>query len=64
MVMKYVAFPQLVQPGAAASYLETWVAQFLRDLIAPLEMFSLGFIAAGIVLIIVSFVYRPATSSA
>jgi len=62
VVIKYVALPQLA-PTGSAGYLETWVAQLLRDFIAPLEMFSLGFIAAGIVMLIVSFVYRPATSS-
>ncbi len=38
--------------------LQTWVSQLFDDFLAPLEMFSLGLLAAGVVLLIVSFVYR------
>ena len=39
--------------------LETWTSRLLDNLLAPLEMFSLGLLIGGIVLIIVSFVYKP-----
>lgn len=61
-IMKYFAemqIPTLQIP----SLLETWVLQFMGDLLAPLQMFSLGCIIGGIILIVVSFVYRPRQSS-
>ena len=37
--------------------LQTWLPQFIDDLMKPLEMLSLGLLIGGIVLIVVSFVY-------
>ena len=48
----------LQQPELPES-LQTWLSQFLTNLLTPLEMFNLGLLIAGAVLIIVSFVYRP-----
>lgn len=45
------------------SSLQMWLTGFVNDLLAPLEIFSIGLIAAGAALIIVSIVYprlRPA----
>lgn len=45
------------------SSLQMWLTGFVNDLLAPLETFSIGLIAAGAALIIVSIVYprlRPA----
>jgi len=39
--------------------LQTWLPQFLDNLMAPLETFSLGLLIGGVVLVIVSFVYKP-----
>jgi len=39
--------------------LQTWTSRLLDNFLAPLEMFSLGLLIGGIVLIIVSFVYKP-----
>ena len=39
--------------------LQTWVAGLPGDLLAPLQTFSLGLLIGGVVLLIVSFVYRP-----
>jgi len=55
---KYFAGTQLGQLQIPAS-LQTWLPQFLSDFIAPLQMFSLGLLIAGVVLLIVSFVYKP-----
>ena len=41
------------------TWLQTWFPQFLDDFLAPLEIFSIGLMIAGIALIIVSFVYKP-----
>lgn len=45
------------------SSLQTWLPQFLDNLLAPLQIFSLGLLIGGIVLIIVSLVYKPPPSS-
>jgi len=55
---KYFADRPLPIPGLPSS-LETWMPQFLYNVMAPLEMFSLGLLIGGIVLVIVSFVYKP-----
>jgi len=41
------------------TWLQTWLPQFVDDLLTPLEIFSIGLMIAGIALIIVSFVYKP-----
>lgn len=40
------------------SYLRGWLPQFLDNFLAPLEMFSIGLMAGGVALLIVSFVYK------
>lgn len=40
-------------------YLQTWGPQFLSDTLAPLEMYSMVLAAVGVVLLIVSFAYKP-----
>ncbi len=42
--------PQLIQ---------AWLPQLLDGILAPLEIFSIGCMVAGIALVIVSFVYKP-----
>ncbi len=44
------------------SSLQTWLPQFLDNLLAPLQIFSLGLLIGGIVLIVVSLVYQPPQS--
>ncbi len=39
--------------------LETWLNQFLTNLMSPLQTFSLAVLVAGVALLIVSFVYKP-----
>jgi len=36
-----------------------WLPQFLDNLMSPLETFRLGLLIGGVVLVIVSFVYKP-----
>lgn len=46
-----------VAQGMPAS-LETWMVQFMDNLMAPLETFDLVLLIIGVILIVVSFVYR------
>jgi hypothetical protein len=39
--------------------LQAWASQVLVDLLAPLRWLGIGFIAGGIALLVVSFVYKP-----
>ena len=39
--------------------IQPWLPQLLADLLAPLEMFSLGCLIGGVALLVVSFLYRP-----
>lgn len=55
---KHFAAPQLTQLKIPSS-LQAWLPQFLGDFLAPLEMFSLGLMIAGVILIIVSIAYKP-----
>jgi hypothetical protein len=44
--------------GLPAS-VETSLTSLFRDFLAPLQWFSLGILIAGIILLVVSFIYRP-----
>jgi hypothetical protein len=44
---------------AAPSQLQVWASQVLVDLLAPLQWLGVGFVAGGIALLVVSFVYKP-----
>ena len=55
---KHLAGTQLPQLGIPAS-LQAQLPQLLGDFLAPLAMFSIGIGIAGVVLLIVSFVYKP-----
>ncbi len=57
-VAKYLAETQFRKLDIPA-WLQTWLPQFVDDLLTPLEIFSIGLVIAGIALIIVSFVYKP-----
>jgi len=39
-------------------YLQSWLPQLMADILSPMELFSFGLAGMGIVLFIVSFVYR------
>ena len=54
---KYFATAQLPQLGIPPA-LQTWMPQFIGDFLAPLEMFSLGLLIGGAVLLTISFVYK------
>jgi hypothetical protein len=61
LVIKHFAEAQMTQlmaqPDLPAS-LQTWLPQLFDDFLAPLEMFTLGALICGAVLLIISFVYK------
>ena len=61
-VAKYFAVTQMAQFNVP-HYLEGWRFQFVDNLLAPLEMFSLGLLIGGVALIVVSFVYKRRETS-
>lgn len=58
IIIKRLAGAQLPQFGIPP-LLQDWLPQFLRDVLVPLEIFSLSLLIAGVALIVVSFVYKP-----
>ncbi len=48
-------------PDVPAS-LESWLSGLIKDFLAPLQWFSLGILTIGVVLLVVSFVYKPQNS--
>jgi len=57
-IIKNLAGTQLTKLDVPAQ-LQTLLPQFLSDFLAPLEIFSICLMVAGVALIIVSFVYKP-----
>ena len=53
MYLPLYEVPQVVQ---------TWLVSVVNDFIAPLEMFSLGVLVGGVVLLVVSFFVKPGES--
>ena len=47
----------------APPQLQVWASQVLVDLLAPLQWLGIGFIAGGIALLVVSFVYKPSRTT-
>ncbi|MBI2830971.1 MAG: hypothetical protein HYX79_01785 [Chloroflexi bacterium] len=50
--------PQLSVPGVPAQ-LQTWLSQLLNDLFAPIQLYAVWLAAAGVILLVVSFIYKP-----
>ena len=50
-------------PQLQALQLQAWASQVLVDLLAPLQWLGIGFIAGGIALLVVSFVYKPSETT-
>jgi hypothetical protein len=60
LVMKGFATDMLGQAITdLPSHLQTWLIQLVNNLASPLQILSIGFIAGGIVLIVISIIYRP-----
>jgi hypothetical protein len=47
----------------APPQLQVWASQLLVDFLAPLQWLGIGFIAGGIALLVISFVYRPSQTT-
>jgi hypothetical protein len=54
---KSMASTQIAKADMPA-YLQTWLPQLIKDFLTPLEMYGIGLMAGGVILIIVSFVYK------
>jgi hypothetical protein len=60
LIGKSVGGEEILQAMLSApSQLQVWASQVLVDLLAPLQWLGIGFIAGGIALLVVSFVYKP-----
>jgi hypothetical protein len=62
IIGKHYAGAQIAQLMAQPSFpasLQSWLPQVVNEIIKPLEMFSLGALICGAVLLVVSFVYKP-----
>ena len=57
-VAKYFV-PSYSAMGGIPPSLQSWLTQLADDLLAPLEIFSLGLLVSGVILLTVSFVYKP-----
>jgi hypothetical protein len=57
-VTKHLAETQLTRLDIP-TWLQSWFPQFLDNFLAPLEIFNICLMIAGIALLIVSFVYKP-----
>jgi len=56
-IARYLAETQLVHTGLSA-YLQTLITQLIRDALTPLMIYGIALMATGLILLIVSFVYR------
>jgi hypothetical protein len=57
-VARHYMTTSLPMPSDIPVSLQTWLSGFTSDLLAPLQAFSLGLLIGGVVLLVVSFVYR------
>ncbi len=57
LVARYYHFLRLI-PDLPVS-METWLSNLIKDALLPLQWFSLGILILGVVLIVVSIVYKP-----
>jgi len=57
LVTKHFARTMLTQIDLPTQ-LQAWLPQFLNDLLAPVQMYGIGFMVAGVALLIVSVAYK------
>lgn len=58
LLAKY-ASGTLIPQADLPTQLQSWVPQLINDILSPLQIYSISLIAIGIVLLIVSFAYKP-----
>ena len=64
LIGKNVGGEEILQAMLSApSQLQVWASQVMVDLLAPLQWLGIGFIAGGIALLVVSFVYKPSQTT-
>jgi len=60
LIGKNVGGEQMLQAMVGApQQLQVWASQVLVDLLAPLQWLGVGFMAGGVGMLVVSFVYKP-----
>jgi hypothetical protein len=60
LLMKNLITTQMAQATTGMPvYLQTWMTRLITNIAAPMQIMSICFIAAGVILIIVSVIYRP-----
>jgi hypothetical protein len=60
LLMKNLVTDQMTQAVTGLpSYLQSWTVQLITNIAAPMQILSICFIAVGIILVIVSVIYRP-----
>ncbi len=57
-IIRDVMVTQLVQSDIPV-YLHAWIPRLVADTLVPLQIYSIGLLGVGVVLLIVSFVYKP-----
>lgn len=63
LLIKGLVTDQITQAVAdLPSYLQNWLVQLISNITAPMQILSICFIVGGIVLIVVSIIYRPRES--
>jgi DNA-directed RNA polymerase subunit RPC12/RpoP len=63
LLTKNMITSQMTQAVAGLpSYLQTWMVQLITNMTAPMQILSICFIAVGVVLVIVSVIYKPRES--
>jgi hypothetical protein len=64
LIGKNVGGEQMLRAMVATpTQLQAWASQVLVDLLAPLQWLGIGFIAGGIALLVVSFVYKSSRTT-
>ena len=64
LIGKNIGGEQILQAMLSApSQLQVWASQAMVDLLAPLQWLGVGFIAGGVGLLVVSFVYKPSQTT-
>jgi hypothetical protein len=58
LVARFAQYPRFIETIAPPS-LQAWFYPFIDRFLHPLEIFSLGCLIGGIVLLVVSFLYKP-----
>jgi hypothetical protein len=57
LIIKSMAGTQIAKADMPV-YLQTWIPQLIKDFLMPLEIYGIGLMVGGVILTVVSFIYR------